>query len=150
MAKEIERKFIVVNDSYKAMAICSHFIRQGYLSVDKDATIRVRIKDSSAYLTIKGLSVGAVRDEWEYPIPLADAKEMLNALSKGRIIEKTRYIVKHEDRIWEIDEFKGRHAGLVVAEIELKAEDEKFPLPGFIGKEVTGDVSYYNSSLAGI
>ncbi len=150
MAKEIERKFIVVNDSYKAMAISAHHIRQGYLSVDKDATIRIRIKDNSAYLTIKGISVGAVRDEWEYPIPLADAKRMLNALSKGSIIEKIRYIVKHKDRIWEIDEFKGHHAGLVVAEIELKAEDDKFPLPCFIGEEVTGDVSYYNSSLAGI
>lgn len=150
MAKEIERKFTVVNDSYKALAICSHSIRQGYLSVDKDATIRVRIKDDSAYLTIKGVSVGAVRDEWEYPIPLADAERMIADLSKGRTIEKIRHIVKHEGRIWEIDEFKGRHAGLVIAEIELKAEDEKFPLPCFIGEEVTGDVSYYNSSLAGI
>lgn len=150
MAKEIERKFIVVNDSYRAMAVCAHHIRQGYLSVDKHATIRVRIKDDLAYLTIKGVSVGAVRDEWEYPIPLADAEKMLADLSRGHIIEKTRYIVRHEGNIWEVDEFKGRHAGLVVAEIELKAEDETFPLPCFIGKEVTGDVSYYNSSLVGI
>lgn len=149
MAKEIERKFLVKSNDYKVLARSKHHIQQGYLSTRKDATIRVRIKDESAFITIKGINSGITRDEWEYPIPLSDAMEMMR-LSQGSIIDKTRYIVEYGNRIWEIDEFNGVHQGLILAEIELNDETETFPIPQFIGEEVTGNVNYYNSTLVGI
>lgn len=149
MALEIERKFLVINDIYRLMASKSYNIKQGYLSTRKDATVRVRIKNKNAFITIKGLNKGATRCEWEYSIPYDDAIEMM-ALSQGVVIDKIRYIVEYEGFIWEIDEFKGAHEGLVVAEIELKDENETFPIPPFIGEEVTGNVAYYNSTLAGV
>ena len=149
MALEIERKFLVINDTYRLMASKSYNIKQGYLSTRKDATVRVRIKNKNAFITIKGLNKGATRCEWEYSIPYDDAIEMM-ALSQGVVIDKIRYIVEYEGFIWEIDEFKGAHDGLVVAEIELKDENETFPIPPFIGEEVTGNVAYYNSTLAGV
>ncbi len=147
MAKEIERKFLVISDLYKNMATSINNIKQGYLSSKKEATIRVRIKDNDAYITIKGVTYGVTRDEWEYLIPECEAVEMLK-LSQGVIIEKTRYIVEYEGYVWEVDEFHGVHDGLVVAEIELTDEKETFPIPPFIGEEVTGNVAYYNSTLA--
>lgn len=149
MALEIERKFLVINDIYRLMASKSYNIKQGYLSTRKDATVRVRIKNKNAFITIKGLNKGATRCEWEYSIPYDDAIEMM-ALSQGVVIDKIRYIVEYEGFIWEIDEFKGAHDGLVVAEIELKDENETFPIPPFIGEEVTGNVAYYNSTLVGV
>ena len=149
MALEIERKFLVINDIYRLMASKSYNIKQGYLSTRKDATVRVRIKNKNAFITVKGLNKGATRCEWEYSIPYDDAIEMM-ALSQGIVIDKIRYIVEYEGFIWEIDEFKGAHDGLVVAEIELKDENETFPIPPFIGEEVTGNVAYYNSTLAGV
>lgn len=149
MALEIERKFLVINDIYRLMASKSYNIKQGYLSTRKDATVRVRIKNKNAFITVKGLNKGATRCEWEYSIPYDDAIEMM-ALSQGVVIDKIRYIVEYEGFIWEIDEFKGAHEGLVVAEIELKDENETFPIPPFIGEEVTGNVAYYNSTLAGV
>ena len=149
MALEIERKFLVINDIYRLMASKSYNIKQGYLSTRKDATVRVRIKNKNAFITVKGLNKGATRCEWEYSIPYDDAIEMM-ALSQGVVIDKIRYIVEYEGFIWEIDEFKGAHDGLVVAEIELKDENETFPIPPFIGEEVTGNVAYYNSTLAGV
>lgn len=148
MAKEIERKFLVVDSSYEKEAVRKKHIVQGYLSTEIRATIRVRIIDDSAVLTVKGKNDGVVRDEWEYPIPLDDAKEMLDRLSTGVLIDKTRYIVNYEGKQWEIDAFKSPVDGLVVAEIELESADEQFAIPPFIGKEVTGDPSYYNSSIA--
>lgn len=150
MAKEIERKFLVTDTSYRQMSAVRHAIRQGYLSVRKESTVRVRIKDDAAFITVKGITTGATRDEWEYPIPTKDAEDMLIGLSCGKIIDKTRFIVHHEGHTWEVDEFHGCHDGLVIAEIELESENETFSLPGFVGKEVTGDAAYYNSSLAGI
>ena len=150
MAKEIERKYLVNSDLYKSMAQSVKYIEQGYMSLQKEATVRVRIKDNCAFLTIKGLSRGAVRDEWEYQIPFDEAREMLTKCCCGNIIAKHRYEVMYKGYLWEIDEFCGKHNGLVVAEIELGAEDESFPLPPFIGEEVTGDPAYYNSSLSGI
>lgn len=150
MAKEIERKYLVNSELYKSMAQCVKYIEQGYLSLQKEATVRVRIKENCAFLTIKGLSMGAVRDEWEYQIPIEEAREMLSQCCQSDLISKHRYEVVYEGFLWEIDEFHGRHEGLVVAEIELGAEDESFPLPPFIGEEVTGDPAYYNSSLSGI
>ena len=149
MALEIERKFLVINDTYRLMASKSYNIKQGYLSTRKDATVRVRIKNKNAFITVKGLNKGATRCEWEYSIPYDDAIEMM-VLSQGVVIDKIRYIVEYEGFIWEIDEFKGAHEGLVVAEIELKDKNETFPIPPFIGEEVTGNVAYYNSTLAGV
>lgn len=148
MAKEIERKFLVTGSSYEKEAVSKKHIIQGYLSTDIRATIRVRITDDSAVLTIKGKNEGVVRDEWEYPIPLDDAKEMLERLSTGVLIDKTRYIIDYEGKQWEVDSFKSPVDGLVVAEIELESADEQFAIPPFIGKEVTGDPAYYNSSIA--
>lgn len=147
MAKETERKFLVKTTDYRDIANEKHNIKQGYLSTRKEATVRVRIKNQSAFVTIKGISNGATRDEWEYSIPESDAAEMLK-LSQGVIIEKTRYIVEYEGYVWEVDEFHGVHQGLIIAEIELTDEKETFPKPPFVGEEVTGNAAYYNSTLA--
>lgn len=144
MGKEIERKFLVVDKSYRQLACKRHRILQGYLSKKVDATVRVRIKDDEAFLTVKGRNVGPVRSEWEYPVPVADAMQMLDLCRRDGVIEKTRYRVGR----WEIDEFHGALEGLTLAEIELQAPDERVDLPDFIGREVTDDPRYYNSSLA--
>lgn len=149
MAREIERKFLVKSSEYRDIATAKYCIKQGYLSTRKDATVRVRIKDNIAFITVKGVSNGITRDEWEFSIPVDDALEMLG-ICHGNIIEKERYVVDYMGSIWEIDEFHGAHEGLVVAEIELIDEKETFPIPPFIGEEVTGNVAYYNSTLAGI
>lgn len=149
MSKEIERKFLVTDDSYKAAATDKLEIAQGYLSTDADATVRVRISGEKAWLTVKSRNRGAVRGEWEYAVPVGDAREMLASCCGGRLIEKTRYIVDAGGGLrWEVDEFHGRHQGLVVAEIELPAEDTPFVKAPFVGREVTGEPEYYNSSLA--
>lgn len=148
MALEIERKFLVTNSEYRANAVGIKTIAQGYLCTDPDTTVRVRIAGEQAFVTIKSRNCGAVRGEWEYEIPLADARELL-ACCGGRTIEKTRYLVPGADGLmWEVDEFGGRHAGLVVAEIELPAEDAPFCRPAFVGEEVTGNPAYYNSVLS--
>ncbi|MBD5224344.1 MAG: CYTH domain-containing protein [Bacteroidales bacterium] len=147
MAKEIEKKFLVNSTSYREASTARHIIIQGYLNRDKDATVRVRILDDKAYLTIKGRNRGIIRDEWEYPIPVADARDMLERCARGTVIEKTRYIVPYGNLCWEVDEFRGKHSGLVLAEIELPDETTAFNLPDFIGKEVSGDPRYYNSNL---
>lgn len=148
MAKEIERKFLVGDESYKELANGKIEIRQGYLSTDPEATVRVRVAGDRAFLTIKGRNRGAVRNEWEYPVPASDAIAMLPCCC-GRMVEKTRWIVPAENGLkWEVDEFHGRHEGLVVAEIELPAEDTPFVLPDFVGREVTGEPQYYNSALS--
>lgn len=146
MAFEIERKFLVTDDSYKAMATGSQAIEQGYLSDDPDRTVRVRVKGDEAFITVKGRNHGSVRHEWEYAIAVADAREML-ALCKS-VIVKRRWYVPFEGHIWEVDEFGGRHSGLVVAEVELGSADEEVVLPPFASREVTGDRRYYNSELA--
>lgn len=147
--KEIERKFLVKSHEYRVNSVEIHDIKQGYLSTRKESTVRIRIKNKSAFITIKGISNGATRDEWEYSIPMNDALDMLK-ICQGNIIEKKRYIVKIDGYMWEIDEFHGIHEGLIIAEIELTHENETFPIPSFIGEEVTGNVNYYNSTLAGI
>ena len=147
MAKEIERKFLVIDKSYREMAVTGRSIVQAYLNRDPKATVRVRITDDKAFLTIKGKNDGATRDEWEYPIPVSDARDMIARCASGRIIEKKRFVVPFEGYDWEIDEFGGELEGLTVTEIELPAEDAEFSLPPFVGDEVTGDPRYYNSSL---
>lgn len=148
MSLEIERKFLVNSTSYRTLAVKSFHIVQAYLSTDADATVRVRIKDDEAYITVKSRNSGAVRHEWEYPIPVGDARAMIEHCCGDRVLEKTRYLVPGADGyVWEVDEFGGRHQGLVVAEIELPSEDTPFGKPDFIAEEVTGDPAYYNSVL---
>lgn len=147
MAKEIERKFLVAGDGWRGDADSGTHIVQGYLSTDPDATVRVRMAGGKAFITVKGRNNGAVRDEWEYEIPVADARQMI-ALCRG-IIDKTRYRVPAGNGMcWEIDVYHGRHQGLVTAEIEMPAADTPVTLPCWIEREVTGDVNYYNSTLS--
>lgn len=146
MAKEIERKFLVVGEAWRKLAKGTVY-RQGYLSTVKERTVRVRTIDDAGYLTVKGISVGATRSEFEYDVPVADANEMLDSLCEKPIIEKTRYKIPVGKHTWEIDEFAGVNQGLIVAEIELAEENEAFSRPEWIGDEVTGDPRYFNSNL---
>ncbi len=146
MAVEIERKFLVVEDSWRELAEGTSY-RQGYLSTVKERTVRVRTIDDKGYLTIKGITIGATRAEYEYEIPAADANEMLDTLCEQPIIEKKRYKIPRDGFTWEIDEFGGVNEGLIVAEIELESEDQAFDKPGWVGEEVTGDPKYFNSNL---
>lgn len=145
MPTEIERKFLVLNEDYKIGASKSLY-RQGYLSCNENCVVRIRIADNTAKLTIKGHSVGAVRPEFEYTIPLNDASALLSLCEKP-LIEKYRYKVPFENRIWEVDEFLGDNEGLVVAELELDNEEQPFSKPGWVGTEVTSDPRYFNSNL---
>lgn len=146
MGKEIERKFLVTSDAWKAGAKGKRY-RQGYLSTNKERTVRVRIAGDAAFLTIKGLTVGTARAEFEYPIPVGDAAEMLDNLCEKPIIEKTRYKVEHAGLVWEIDEFEGVNKGLIVAEVELGSEDQKIDKPSWVGADVSDDKRYFNSNL---
>ena len=147
MALEIERKYLVVNDTFLKLAVSSTELVQGYLSNEPDRTVRVRVRDKYGFITVKGRNKGAVRCEWEYEIPVGDALHMLE-LPGTQSLSKTRYIVPWEGKTWEVDVFHGRHEGLILAEIELESPDEPFSLPPFIGEEVTDDPQYYNSVLA--
>ncbi len=144
--QEIERKFLLCGTQWKKEAKSTR-MRQGYLNDDKERTVRVRIVGNKGFLTIKGKNNGAVRTEFEYEIPFQDADRMLDELALKPLIEKTRHVVQHAGHTWEIDEFEGDNLGLIVAEIELTSESEVFDKPDWIGKEVTGDTRYYNSSL---
>ena len=146
MALEIEHKFLVKNNNYKKLAVASHSISQGYLCRDPERTVRVRVKDDSGFLTVKGRNHGAARVEFEYSISKEDAERMLQ-MCVPPVISKIRYIVPFEGHVWEIDEFSGSREGLVTAEIELAAVDEQYDLPDFIGENVTGNPLYYNSNL---
>lgn len=146
MGKEIERKFLVSGTKWKELAKGITY-RQGYLSTVKERTVRVRTIGENGYLTIKGISVGATRSEFEYEIPVSDANFILANLCEKPIIEKKRYKIEFNNFVWEVDEFYGDNKGLIVAEIELTAENEKFDLPDWIGKEVTDDSKYFNSNL---
>lgn len=146
MAKEIERKFLVKGTDFKDLGNWTLY-RQGYLSTDENAVVRVRVSGQKAYITVKGMNIGASRDEFEYEIPLSEANQMIEFLCKKPIIEKNRYVINYKGSIWEVDEFLGKNSGLVVAEIELESESDKFEKPEWIGEEVTGDQRYYNSNL---
>jgi len=145
MATEIERKFLVRGDDWKAAP--AERYTQGYLNRDQRRTVRVRIVRDEAWLTVKGENDGATRAEFEYAIPLADAQQLL-ALCDGPLVSKLRRVVRHAGSTWEIDEFLGDNAGLVVAEIELESEQQAFARPDWLGEEVTHDARYFNSSLA--
>lgn len=147
MPQEIERKFLVTGE-FKHEAYAHSHIVQGYICAARGRTVRVRIRDELGFLTIKGAAdaQGISRYEWEKEIPLDEARELMKLCVEG-VIDKTRYLVRSGQHIFEIDEFHGENAGLLMAEVELSAVDEAFEKPSFIGKEVTGDVRYYNSHL---
>lgn len=146
MAVEIERKFLVRNESFK-MFSTGVLYRQGYLNRDKHRTVRVRVAGELAFITIKGLTNGMERLEFEYPIVVKDANEMLEMLCIKPLIEKLRYHLMADGHLWEVDEFIGDNEGLTSAEVELKSDDEEVIIPNWIGEEVTGDLKYYNSNL---
>ncbi len=148
MAQEIERKFLVKSDAFKANVSKETRITQGYLSSIPERTVRVRVKGSKGFITIKGIgsASGASRYEWEKEIPVEEVKELLTICEPG-VIDKTRYEVKNGPFKFEVDEFYGENQGLTVAEIELSSEDDSFEKPEWLGEEVTGDVKYYNSML---
>ena len=146
---EIERKFLVKDESFKGMATESHRLTQGYICKESGRTVRVRLWDDKGYLTIKGAgsASGMSRYEWEKEISAEDARDLFMLCQSG-IIDKTRYIVPVDGKTFEVDEFYGENVGLVMAEIELESEDAAFTRPSWLGKEVTGDRRYYNSMLS--
>lgn len=147
MGLEIERKYLVNQEKWQLVEQPQgEYYRQGYLLTDPSKTIRVRQTTTQGFLTIKGISVGAVRAEYEYEIPYQEAAELLDQFATAEI-SKIRYKLQVDGKLWEIDEFLGDNAGLMVAEIELNSEDEQFALPDWVDVEVTGDERYYNSSL---
>jgi CYTH domain-containing protein len=147
MGVEIERKFLVRGDAWRAGAVGVPY-RQGYLPAEAGCTVRVRLAGETGYLTVKGKTEGLSRLEFEYPIPSADATELLNLLCLKPLIEKKRYRVEHAGHVWEVDEFFGDNAGLVTAEVELDDPEESVELPPWVGREVSDDYRYRNANLA--
>ncbi len=147
MATETERKFLV-NGEFRELSVGNISIIQTYLSIDPDKTVRVRIADDKAFLTIKSRMTdeSITRSEWEFPIPLSEAKEIMRLCLPGKIV-KTRYIVPFENHVFEVDVFHDKNEGLIIAELELSSEDEEFERPPWLGDEVTGNPDYYNSNL---
>jgi adenylate cyclase len=148
MANEIERKFLVKDDSWREQVFRQSKMRQGYLNDCEQSSVRVRVAGEQAYLNIKSATLGVQRKEYEYVIPVDDANEMLSELAQKPLIEKTRYYIKHADHVWEVDVFEGDNAGLIVAEVELSREDELFERPTWAAEEVSSDPRYYNVCLA--
>ncbi|MEH1820612.1 MAG: CYTH domain-containing protein [Nostoc sp.] len=146
MAKEIERKYLVRGDSWRELAEGSVY-RQGYIATQDKATVRIRIAGEKSYLTIKGPNIKYSRLEFEYPIPVEDAQEILETLCERPFIEKIRYKIESGGLIWEIDEFDGVNKGLILAEVELSDEQQQIELPTWIGQEVSDDSRYFNSNL---
>ncbi|MDC8760794.1 CYTH domain-containing protein [Janthinobacterium fluminis] len=146
MGVEIERKFLLRGDAWRSLGQ-PVLLRQGYLSSQRERVVRVRVEGERATLTIKGVSVGASRGEWEYAIPLAEAEQLLDGLCERPLVEKYRRRIAFGGMVWEVDEFLGANAGLVVAEIELASEQQAFAKPDWVGEEVTEDARYFNSSL---
>ena len=147
MATEIERKFLLRDEGWREQADGGTRFRQGYLIGAEKASVRVRIEGEQANINIKSATLGIHRQEYEYPIPLADAEELLDTLCEQPQIEKTRYLVKVGEHLWEVDVFAGDNAGLVVAEVELADENEPFEMPAWAGEEVSHDTRYYNVCL---
>ena len=147
MFKEIERKFLVHGEEWRPFATSSEFC-QGYIYSSPKGLVRIRTESEKAFLTIKGPKMGISRTEYEYPIPLTDANELLETLANKPLIYKTRHKIPMGKYIWEIDEYRGDNTGLIVAEIELESEDDVFEKPNWIGKEITHDARYRNAALA--
>jgi len=146
MNVEIERKFLVEGERWRKLGKGTQY-RQGYLSIDLERTVRVRTDGVTGFITIKGISENARRDEFEYKIPVDDANRMLDILCISPLIEKTRYKITDKDMVWEVDEFWGVNEGLIIAEVELKEFNQNITLPDWIGKEVTDDPAYFNANL---
>ncbi|MFN2382235.1 MAG: CYTH domain-containing protein [Guyparkeria sp.] len=147
MAKEIERKFLLASDTWRHEIEHSDRMVQGYLNDQGPVSVRARIAGSRAWLNIKSRTLGISRDEFEYEIPLADAERMLDHLTTGPVIDKTRHLVRRDGLLWEIDEFHGDNDGLIVAEVELEHVDQPFARPDWLAEEVSHDARYYNVSL---
>ena len=147
MGVEIERKFLVADDSWRETASSGARYRQGYLSTDPGSSVRVRVCGDNAWIGIKSATVGIERLEFEYEIPVGDAHEILEDLCAKPLIEKTRFTVEHDGRAWEVDVFEGANAGLVVAEVELETAADELALPAWVGEDVSGDIRYYNQRL---
>lgn len=148
MGIEIEHKFLVSDDRWRQRVERSVRMRQGYLTSDARCSVRVRVAGGQGFLNIKSGTLGIRRSEYEYPIPLAEAEEILDALCEKPLLEKIRHFVSHDQHVWEIDEFAGDNAGLIVAEVELSRPDEPFARPDWLGEDVSLDIRYYNSQLA--
>lgn len=148
MATEIEHKFLLRNDRWRSQVERSARMRQGYLTSDARCSVRVRIADGQGFLNLKSGALGIQRSEYEYPIPLAEAEEILDILCEKPLLEKTRHFLWFGEHLWEIDEFEGDNAGLIVAEVELSRSGEPFARPDWLGEEVSHDIRYYNSQLA--
>lgn len=146
MALEVERKFLVVSDEWKSLATAVR-CRQGYLSTVKERTVRVRVEGARGTLTIKGITRGVTRLEFEYDIPLADAEQLLDGLCERPLIEKFRYTIRDGSATWQIDEFTGDNQGLVVAEVELESANQAFSRPAWVGDEISHDPRYFNANL---
>lgn len=146
MPQEIERKFLVNGDAWRSLGQAKHYC-QGYIVADANRTVRVRVVGRQGWLTIKGASSGITRAEFEYPIPVEDALELLQTLCQPPLIEKNRYRIEHAGLVWEVDEFVGENAGLIVAEVELDSAEQSVNLPNWIGAEVSSDRRYFNSNL---
>jgi len=146
MGKEIERKYLVKKEAWKP-SVKGLEIRQGYLSSIKERVVRVRTKGPKAFITVKGITKGISRSEFEYEIPTEDANLMLTNLCEQPLVEKTRYLEEYKGHTWEIDEFFGANDGLIVAEVELKSADEKIDLPDWVSEDVSSDPRYFNSNL---
>ncbi len=148
MNQEIERKFLVSGSGYKELAVPTRY-KQGYITITEKGSVRVRIAGEKAFLTVKSKRTGISRAEYEYEIPVAEAQGLLTDIARQPIIEKQRYKVEYAGNIWEVDEFFGDNEGLVIAEIELESEDQRFEKPEWIGEEVSGERRYYNANLVG-
>lgn len=149
MGTEIERKFLLKTEAWRG-PVPGVLYRQGYLCVAEERTVRVRLADGRGFLTVKGKTQGAARTEYEYAIPADDAAAMLDALAQRPLIEKYRYRIPYAGLVWEVDEFLGENAGLVLAEVELTSETQVFEKPEWVGEEVTDDPRYYNANLVGL
>jgi adenylate cyclase len=148
MGKEIERKYLINKAVWESVSKGQGtYLKQGYLSTDPEKTIRVRITENKSFLTIKGKTEGIARTEFEYEIPRNDAQELLDQFANNSI-EKTRYELLHKGKLWEVDVFSGDNEGLILAEIELQSEEETYPLPPWVDREVSADKRYYNSNLS--
>lgn len=146
MGKEIERKFLITGDEWRSLANGVMY-RQGYLSTVKERTVRVRTVGDRGFLTIKGVTTGVTRAEFEYEIPVGEANEMLDGLCERPLIEKSRFRIEYRGLVWEVDEFRGENQGLVIAEVEIAHEGQRIELPSWVGEEVSGDPRYFNSNL---
>jgi adenylate cyclase len=148
MAIEVERKFLVANDQWRRESSPGRAYRQGYLPMKAGVTVRVRREQDRASITVKGPRSGIVRREFTFPIGLADADDMLSQLCEGRVLDKVRHFVPHDGNLWSVDIYSGRARGLVLAEIELRTEEQPFSLPAWVGPEVSHDPRYRNSNIA--